>query len=58
MVESGKLLRFVLKVICQFCCRHYSTIHINELLVRIVLLIYEDKEHDYQMLLKCLYQKC
>ena len=33
---------FLLKIICQHHCVHYSTIHINKLLARIVLLVYKD----------------
>ena len=41
LVRSGKLFYFMLKVICQLCCGHYSKIHINDLLVGIDLLVYK-----------------
>ena len=48
----------MLKVICQLRCGLYGKIHINELLVRIVSLVYKDIGHHYQMILKYLYLKC
>ena len=57
MVEYGKLLCcFMFKVISQLRRGHYSNIILMNCWL-VVLLIYTDKGHHYQMLLKCLYQK-